>query len=260
MKYQHFKTFVENVGSGLLIRFGIVGTILACTTTIAHAGIVIYDNTTTTAITNINFNGARTVSGNLIANMDADDIVVGLNFAGYSITDIAFLAFNSNTIAVTARPTFFIWAANGASGNPGTFLAQFVLPVTTFAPQASTPLNVHDPSQSVVIPITGRFWAGVVFDNNNGTTGINATQLNRLGGQVFNPPTVGNSDGLVTVFHAPGSGPINVNNPTVIPFQLGNNNYGWRIEAQPVPEPSSLLLMVSGFAFALVYRRCRHQE
>jgi hypothetical protein len=133
--------------------------------------------------------------------------------------------------------------------------------VTTFAPAISMPLIVSDSSESVLIPSTGRFWAGVVFDDNNGTTGITPTQLDLLGGQVFNPPTVGSSDGLVAVFQPPALGPLNVDNPQVIPFQFGNNppvNYGWRFEAAQalVPEPSSLSLISTGFIIGLLlYRR-----
>jgi hypothetical protein len=231
----------------LLIVIGLITVNL----TNAHAGTIVYDNTTTAPISNISFNGATIVGANLIANMDADDIIVDASFAGHALTALTFLAFNPNTTAVTARPTFFLWAADGVGGNPGTFLEQYVLPVTTFAPGISLPLIVSDSSESVLIPSTGRFWAGVVFDDNNGTTGITPTQLDLLGGQVFNPPTVGTSDGLVAVFQPPALGPPNVDNPQVIPFQFGNNppvNYGWRFEAQAVvPEPSSLVLFLSGF-------------
>ncbi len=222
----------------------------------ARADVIIFNNTTNGPVGGILFNGTAPVGGGMAANVDIDDITFSPGAAGAKVTSFSFVADNFNAGAVSARPTVYFWAANGAGGAPGTLLSSLVLPVKTF-PAGSTTLTSN--LSGLVVPSNGKFWAGIGYDDDNGTTGITAAQLDALGGLVFDPPTVGSSDGLVAFFIPPANAPFNVNNPGVSHFDFGDAppvNYGWEftgvLAAPPtVPEPSSLaLLSLGGLALA----------
>src|SRR5205823_2885938 len=99
---------------------------------------------------------------------------------------------NLNGAAVTARPRVQFFAADGGGNAPGTLLLSLAFPPTTFGPGSvslltSVPLT---PGQFVLPSV---FWAGVVFDDNSGSTGATLAELNNFGQGTFNPPTAGSS-------------------------------------------------------------------
>jgi hypothetical protein len=198
-------------------------------------------------------NGSATVqAGNDITALLADDCVTIA--PGMNVTQFSFSVGNGNSVTVTARPRVRFWANDGTGGAPGTFLAGF-----TFNPISFTASNVGLFSAtiaagSLIVPANGVIWAGMTFDDNTGTTGATAAQLNNLGQGTFNPVDVGSSADRDFLTSAAGS--FLVNNPTgaIRPSPFGANpvaNYAWEF----VPAPSSLGLLGLGGLLAARRRR-----
>jgi hypothetical protein len=109
---------------------------------------------------------------------------------------------------------------------------------------------------SFVVPAGGTFFAGVYFDDNGGTTGATAAQLNLLGQGVFAPPTVGSSQD--SFFQTTGAG--GGANPAGSFANFGGNptaDFGWAFSGTlATPEPGTgLLLLLAGVPLA--WRRFR---
>jgi hypothetical protein len=214
----------------------------------AEASTIVYQNTTT-AVGAFEFNGATLVGSDLAANIDINQLTLAAGTAGDSITSFSFTAENFSRGAVEARPTIYIWAADGAGGDPGTLLETLVLPDQTLAAGADT-ISVTVPS-GLTVPASREIWAGIGFDNDNGASPITAAELDALGGLTFHPATVG-ADGPNAVFIGPGSAKTD---PTVLGFGTANTaNYGWTVQAAPTPEPSSFALLVLCVPAVLIFR------
>jgi hypothetical protein len=161
-----------------------------------------------------NFLGEGFVSGgsalqgaNRITRLIADDITpTGAN-AGASVIQFKFTMANFNGVAVTVRPRVRFWFDNG--GIPG---AYYNLPTNvgfTFSPillnAASAGVYTTNLALgSFTMPGT-TFWAGMTFDDADGTTGITPAQLDLVGQAVFSPPTVGSSEDVFFLTNAAGS-------------------------------------------------------
>src|SRR5580658_5097745 len=130
----------------------------------AEAGTIAYQNTTT-AVGAFEFNGATTVGSNLAGNVDINELTLAAGSAGDSITSLSFIVDNFNNGAVEARPTMYIWAADGAGGGPGTLLGDFVLPDETLA--AGTNTISYTLPDGLTVPSNMVIWAGIGFDNDN---------------------------------------------------------------------------------------------
>ena len=80
------------------------------------------------------------------------------------------------------------------------------------------------------------FWAGITFDNFNGTTGAAAADLNNLGQGLFDAPTVGSSQD--TYFHTTAAGSFfNIANPAGAQANFSGTpvaNMGWEFSADLV--------------------------
>ena len=213
---------------------------------------VVYQNTTNPTGSGFLFEGAATVGGNLAANIDINDLILAPGSAGEAISSLSFLAFNFNTVAVQARPTMYIWAADGAGGTPGTLLGDFVLPVTTFGAGAQQAISISTGNEPL-IPGSMEIWAGIGFDNDNGVSPITASQLDAMGAHTYHPATIG-TDGPDAYFLPPGE---SLNDPAAILFDTNSTaNYGWTVQATATPEPQSAILLstiVLGVAF--VFRK-----
>lgn len=225
----------------------------------ARAQTVAYDSTTAPAVSGYSFNGAQTVNGNLIGNLNADDLNVDVSLAGLRISELKFVAYNFNSVAVTARPVFFLWRSDVAGTTPGAFIGEYALSATNFAPGSSTLLERSIQDFSAVIPSDGKLWAGVVFDDGVGTISVNAADLGGLGGSVVSAPIVGTSDSHLAVFQPPSFGPAGIDNPQVIAFGASGNppvNFLWQV--QVVPEPSTYGMLLAGLiGIGLAVRRRR---
>jgi hypothetical protein len=193
--------------------------------------------------------GATNLGGDTITAMLADDITAGPGLSGHTVDQMTFSVANFNSTAVTARAIVQIYAADGTGGGPGTLITAIA-----FNPIAFTAGQVGLFSfTSTTLPIftmpTGTFWAGISFDDNFGTTGATADQLNLLGQGSFDPPTVGSSQPDVA-FLSSSAASVATNNPDGTIGNFGGNpiaNFGWDFStAQAVPEPSTLALSAVG--------------
>ena len=186
-------------------------------------------------------NGGATLQGaNTITRLVADDCTFNGVHAGQDVNQFIFSVANLNGATVTFRPRIRFWFADGASGAPGTYYNQPVAvgfsfnPITQIAGSAFT-YSAALPAGQFTMP-AGTMWAGITFDDNNGTTGITATQLNNLGQGIFDPPTTGTSADLLFVTQAAGSF-FGIANP---PGGLGNfggapmANFGWEFSTDVV--------------------------
>jgi hypothetical protein len=202
--------------------------ITLCSGVASAQGTIVYQNTTT-QVGAFLFNGAATIGTDLAANIDINELTLASGSAGASITSLSFIAFNFNAAAVVARPVIYIWATDGAGGNPGTLLGKFVLADQTLAVGTNT-ISFTVPG-GPIIPSNMQIWAGIGFDNDNGASPITAAQLNALGGLTYHPATVG-TDGPNALFIPPGSA---LTNPAVNPFGATfGANYGWTVTAEPL--------------------------
>src|SRR5205823_9930656 len=129
-------------------------------------------NTTTNSSSTLQNGGAALQSGNTITRYVADDITPLTGFAGRSVTQFSLSVANLNATGVTARPRVRFFLPDTPSQAHGTALATINFPPATFT-GSSISLIVSGtlaPGQ-FVIPSAPFFWAGVVFDDNGGTTG-----------------------------------------------------------------------------------------
>ena len=216
---------------------------------------VVYKNTNHPTGVEWLFNGARRIGSNLAANIDINELTLAPGSAGMQITTLNFLAYNSGTATVEARPTIYIWAADGTGGKPDTLLGDFVLPIETFDHGVTTLLSFPVASDMLIVPANMILWAGIGYDNDNGATEITAAQLNALGGLAYHPATVG-TDGPQCYYIGPAA---SLSDPAVIACGTTyGENYGWKVVASSVPEPgSSLLLLIGAFPVATLLSRRR---
>ncbi len=171
-------------------------------------------------------NGGATLSaGNTITLLVADDLVPLPAYGGQDVTSFKFTATNLNSASVTARPLVRFYLADGAGGAPGTFAGGFNFNPIVFPANTITTLTATLPPATMAM-FGVPFWAGLAFDDNSGTTGATAAQLNNMGQGFFDPPTVGSSADQV---FASSNVSFTVSNPAgailpgngQLPFNLG---------------------------------------
>lgn len=198
---------------------------------------------------------------NRVATLIADDIQLDTSITGYTvISGFQFTVANLNAVAVTARPLVRFWSDNNLDFIPDTFIGGFNFNPITFAAGPGVQLFTFNPGTALfTAPGDGFFWAGLTFDDNNGTTGITAAQIENLGQGLFDPPTIGSSLDLFFETAAPGS--FVGNNPAGGLFFFGGApnpiaNFGWQFSV--IPEPTTWALLGLGSISAVpLYRRWR---
>lgn len=203
-----------------------------------------YNNTTNFAGSAFSNGASANQSGNQITRLVADDIQAVASAFGRTTTSVQFNIANLNTVAVTARPLLRFYDNNGVSGAPGTLIGAFDLNPVTLS--AGFSFQTFSSSIAFVIPHDGSFWAGISFDNFNGTTGITPVQLDLLGLGLFNSPTVGGS--ADQYFRTTAAGGFVSNNPAGVNANFGGSpvaNFGWSFVVS-VPEPSTYALFALG--------------
>ena len=162
---------------------------------------------------------------NTITRLAADD----LNLVGtppYSINGFRFTVTNLNAVDVSARPLVRFYLPDGPGGGPGTLIAAFtynpiVFTAGAWAPSRRAPRSFLQSSS---------IWAGIAFDNNGGTTGATAAQLDNLALGIFSPPDVGTSADRYFVTTAAGS--FASDNPVGTISNFGGAppaDFGWEI-------------------------------
>ena len=224
-----------------ILRFGLILAVFGVSITSARAGLVTaYSNVTNSLQLGSVGGGATDESGNGITAMFADDITPVAGLSGLKVVEFTFSVGNFNAATVTARPLISIYASDN-DGAPGSLITTITLGPIAFARGASL-ITEASPSSWFALP-SGTFYAGISFDNENGTTGATLTQLNLLGQVLYNPPTVGSSQD--SYFQAASAGSFGQSDPSGNFFYFGGSplvaNFGWEFEVS-VPEPSSLVM------------------
>lgn len=176
----------------------------------------------------VNTNGGSTnLSGNVMTRMVVDDLT--LNGAHSGLTRLTFSVSSLNAANVSARARIRLYADDNG-GQPGTLITGLTSTTMTFGPGSVSLFSVTIPA----VAVPGKMWAGIMFDNNGGSTGAGVAELNNLGQGVFNPPNVGSSQDLY--FRTSSAGSFLSNNPggTIQSGGAGPiGNFGW--EAVPTP-------------------------
>lgn len=152
----------------------------------------------------------------------------------FTVGSFTFSVGNANAVNVSASPLIRFYANDGIDGGPGTLIAGF-----DFDPINFTAGEIHAFTANVnpFTITTGAIWAGIVFDNFNGTSGATLAQLNLLGPGIFGPIDRGSStDGF---FQTDSAGYFGDNNPVGSMYDFSGNpvaNFGWEIvSALPLP-------------------------
>jgi hypothetical protein len=208
--------------------------------------------------------GASALQGtNTITRMMMDDLTPVGVAPGERVTAVRFTVFNANTVPVSARARIRFWNADGAGGGPGTYFngnvgsgapgpIGFSFNPLSFGPGVTT-LTGTFAGAEWTMP-TGRFWAGLTFDNNS--TGDQTALFNNMGQGIFNPVDLGSSTRDFFLTNAAGSF-FAPNNPAGALTNFGADpqpagNFGWEFV---VPAPGSVALI--GLAGLMAGRRRR---
>lgn len=174
-------------------------------------------------------NGSSAPDGaNTITKMVADDLTPGYPCAevGNGLFFFRFSVANLDAGNVTARVRVRFY--QDAAGAPGALFLALKFPPVTITPGVDVftcPIDGPDMPD-------GHYWAGIVFDNNDGASGATAAQLDRLGQGVFGPVDIGSSEDRV--FVSTNAGPNLEDAPAgvVLNSPLGGTppaNLGWEI-------------------------------
>jgi hypothetical protein len=219
----------------------------------ANAGPIVYSNITNSTGYFWAPDGAGTVVANTITKLAADDITPVAGYSGWEITRVTALIQNANTADVIIRALGRFYDDDGGSGNPGTLLAAFSFGTITVPASSSFTLTAY-PS-GFLLP-GGTFWAGLQFDNADGTTGATDAQLNLIRLALYDPPTVGSSADLF--FWTSTYGDFAVNNPAGGLYWFGGTpraSFGWEfeVESTAIPEPGTLALGLLGVLPLLIW-------
>jgi len=188
-------------------------------------------------------NGGSELQGtNRITRLVADDILPD-GQSGFDVIEITFSVANFNAVPVTVRPRIRFWFDN--AGAPGAYYnipsnVGFSFNPLTFTPGVTLVTGSIGPG--LFSMPGGKFWAGITFDDNNGTTGATQAQLDMMGQGMFDPADIGSSDNLA--FSTTGAGSFfGVSNPPGSTFSFGQPgvaSFGWEfISSAPTPTTKS---------------------
>ena len=189
--------------------------------------------------------GSALQGTNRITRLVADDITPTGAHAGLSVTQFVFSIANFNATAVTVRPRVRFWFTDGTGGAPGTYYnlpaaVGFSFNPLTIGPGVTLLSANLAPNQFAMPGVP--FWAGITFDDNAGTTGISAAQLDLVGQGIFAPPTLGTSNDQFFITQAAGSF-FGLANPAGSLSNFGANpvaDFGWEFSVDvPVPTKDS---------------------
>jgi hypothetical protein len=205
-------------------------------------------------------NAANTITKMLIDDIDPSQADAGAGAIvgdGGVVDEFQFGFGNANAAPITVRPRVRFYQNNG--GVPGTLITGFTFnPITVNANSANGFFTTLPAGSQFTIP-NGKFWAGITFDNNGGTTGATVADMSNVGGLLFDPPAVGFSDDID--FQTSSQGAFLVNNPPgavrVSPYAPDAiASYLWEFSGPlaNTPEPAAIGLL-AGAAFGLTSRR-----
>ncbi len=167
---------------------------------------VLHSNITTYINQNFINGGASGTGSAAITKLIAGQLFMT---APGTVNVTTFAVVNTSGSAVTARPLTRFYQTNGSGGGPGTFINGFNFSPLTFA--GNTVTFVAGDIGTLALPAT--FWAGITFDAGGaGPATATLAQLNALGMGLFNPATVGDTNGQM--FRTSNAGSFVGNNPS----------------------------------------------
>ena len=185
--------------------------------------------------------GAALQGANTITRLVADDVTPNGADVGSDIVQVSFSVANFSAVPVTARARIRFWFPDGAGGGPGTYYNVPAAVGFTFSPFAFGPgvtLLTGTIGPGLFSMPGGTIWAGITFDDNNGTTGATLAQMNGLGQGFFDPPTVGSSADVAFQTQAAGSF-FTIANPPGTLFNFSGQpvaNFAWELVVdRPTP-------------------------
>lgn len=197
-------------------------------TTLVVDSAAVYSNVSNATTRTFNHGGATIIAGNAMTRLAADRLSL-TGTPPYSLGGFVFSIANNNTAAVSLRPRVRFYLTDGPAGNPGTLIGgytfnQITIPANTIQlvqPALTAPLLAINSSN---------IWAGLTFDDNNGTTGASTTQLDLVGQVVHDPISLGSSADSYFLTTNPGS--FNLDNPLGATASFGSSppaNFAWEI-------------------------------
>ena len=194
--------------------------VLGSRSLLASDPLAIYSNLTNSLSSVYPIQDAGVVGGNNITGMICDNLTL-VGTPPFSIGKISFVVANTNASAITVRPRIRLYLADGANGTPGTIIAGFSFNSISIAANNSTTLSIKP---LVPFSITSNnIWAGILYDNEDGTTSATPVQLGKFGMGLYNPVVLGSSSDLFfQTTSYPASGSFLDNNSTVA-------NFGWEV-------------------------------
>ncbi|MBL7817715.1 MAG: T9SS type A sorting domain-containing protein [Saprospiraceae bacterium] len=216
-----------------------------------------YSNLTNPLSSSYPVQDAGTVSGNNITGMICDNLTLA-GTPPFSLGKFSFVVANTNTSAVTIRPRIRFYLADGPNGTPGTIIAGFSFNSISISGNNATTLSIKP-----LLPLTitsNNIWAGILYDNEDGSTSATPTQLGKFGVALYNPVVVGSSTDLFfQTTSYPATGSFLENNPVGTTYTLPSTvaNFGWelmlsstinsiaRIDASSAPAGSTVSWTVS---------------
>ena len=209
-----------------------------------------------------------TVGAGTYSQLIADDITPIAGHAGETVSSVEFDLFNGGTTPVTFDTELRFYdntGSGGASGffsgaAPGNLLYSYdTVPITLAAGVVQT-YEVLLPSTGSTFALpSGTFWAGLAFDDGDGTTGATADQLDNLGPVYANPVTVGSSQD--EFFQSDDAETFTGNDPVggLYSFSAYGGpvaNFGFQfVTTSAVPEPASLGVVGAVGVVGLLRRR-----
>lgn len=194
-------------------------------------------------------------TGATISRLIADDITPSGLVVGSPVTNVTFSVFNGSANTVSVRPRIRFWLDSG-SNSPGTFIIGFSFNPITFTANTVTLVNTDLTGLGFNYP-SGKFWAGVQYDNAGATA--SAADVDLFGVGLFDPPTVGSSADVL--FQSTAAANLNlVNNPAGTVSDLAGalaSNAGWSFASVPEPTTWALIFasVTAGLGGAYSYRR-----
>lgn len=214
---------------------------------------------------------AQNQSGNGITSMIMDDLQMTGVVPGGDVTEVWFTVFNGNTSTVSVRPRIRFWFDDGSiPGAPGNFYnvpGPGAIGFSAGAPIAFDGNSITRYGFGIAAGVFKlnsniKMWAGLTFDNNNGTSGATLNQLVNFGQGLWDANAeVGSSDPNNAYETTAAGSFLGVNAPAGLNLDFGYDgtplggpaaNFGWEISQ--VPEPATMALIGLG-ALGLIRRR-----
>ncbi len=232
-----------------LFRVGVALFLAALAPVALQAQTTIYD-----AIHGSTATGGFTPSGLSVTGgstrMIADDIQTAPGSAGRSISQ-----FSLSLGDTSGSPGSFnlqvnvgFWAANGTGGGPGTLLLQYSFSVSLTG-GGSGIFTQTLPAGALIVPANGLFWVGASFMGTPDQAGNG--QANGATFGLHDPPTSSGSTTRTYFETATGYFPSTSNPSGQLSTGPNTRNFGWRFQAAPVPEPSTVAMSLVGGAILL---------